>query len=136
MGHRVRDEVRSLTGLNSALAETVAETLQALTSPNRLLILWRLSESPCSVSELAEAVGMEPSAVSHQLRILRSLGLVVGVRSGRTVWSTAFLICMSQHCLRKLFTMSSTCDWVRVIKGGEHLSQPLPLQAGRRACLV
>ncbi|MBW4818772.1 ArsR/SmtB family transcription factor [Rhodococcus qingshengii] len=90
MGHRVRDEVRSLTGLNSALAETVAETLQALTSPNRLLILWRLSESPCSVSELAEAVGMEPSAVSHQLRILRSLGLVVGVRSGRTVEYSIF----------------------------------------------
>ena len=40
---------------------------------------------PCSVNELAAAVGMEPSAVSHQLRLLRHLGLVVGHREGRRV---------------------------------------------------
>lgn len=37
------------------------------------------------MTELAETVGMRQSAVSHQLRILRSLGLVTGNRSGRTV---------------------------------------------------
>jgi len=42
-----------------------------------------LRESPCSVGELAEAVSMEQSAVSHQLRLLRHLGLVVGERRGR-----------------------------------------------------
>jgi RND superfamily putative drug exporter len=31
-------------------------------------------------SDLSDAVGMEQSAVSHQLRLLRNLGLVVGVR--------------------------------------------------------
>jgi len=34
---------------------------------------------------LADAVGMEPSAVSHQLRLLRHLGFVVGRREGRRV---------------------------------------------------
>ncbi|WP_066172458.1 ArsR/SmtB family transcription factor [Gordonia hydrophobica] len=71
--------------LSAELASTVAETLQALTSPSRLRILARLTTGECSVSELAEAVGMEQSAVSHQLRVLRSLGLVRGERSGRTV---------------------------------------------------
>jgi len=37
------------------------------------------------VTELAVAVEMESSAVSHQLRLLRHLGLVVGERRGRRV---------------------------------------------------
>jgi DNA-binding transcriptional ArsR family regulator len=37
------------------------------------------------VSEISEAVEMDGSAVSHQLRILRHLGLVTGARDGRRV---------------------------------------------------
>jgi ArsR family transcriptional regulator, nickel/cobalt-responsive transcriptional repressor len=66
-------------------AREVAETMQALATPSRVRILGRLRESACSVGELARAVGMEQSAVSHQLRILRHLGLVVGERRGRSV---------------------------------------------------
>jgi DNA-binding transcriptional ArsR family regulator len=63
----------------------VAETMQALATASRLRILGRLHAGPCSVSELAAAVEMEPSAVSHQLRVLRHLGLVVGRRDGRRI---------------------------------------------------
>ncbi|GED89057.1 metalloregulator ArsR/SmtB family transcription factor [Streptomyces sp. 6-11-2] len=63
----------------------VAATLQALATPSRLYILARLQEGPCSVGELAEAVGMEASACSHQLRLLRNLGLVTGERRGRSI---------------------------------------------------
>jgi DNA-binding transcriptional ArsR family regulator len=66
-------------------AGTVAETLQALASPSRLRILTRLRQSPCSVTELSAAVEMEQPAVSHQLRLLRNLGLVAGYRSGRNI---------------------------------------------------
>jgi DNA-binding transcriptional ArsR family regulator len=66
-------------------ARQVAETMQALAAPSRVRILARLREGACNVNELADAVGMEGSAVSHQLRLLRHLGLVVGERSGRTV---------------------------------------------------
>jgi DNA-binding transcriptional ArsR family regulator len=48
-------------------------------------ILGRLRSGASSVNELADAVGMEPSAVSHQLRLLRHLGFVVGRRDGRRV---------------------------------------------------
>lgn len=73
----------SLGRLDTETARQVAETMQALAAGSRIRILARLREEPCSVGELAEAVGMEQSAVSHQLRLLRHLGLVVGERVGR-----------------------------------------------------
>jgi DNA-binding transcriptional ArsR family regulator len=59
--------------------------MQALATPSRVRILGRLHAGACSVNDLAAAVGMESSAVSHQLRLLRHLGLVVGTREGRRV---------------------------------------------------
>ena len=69
--------------LDAASAAAVAETLQALATPSRLLILARLRREPCTVTQLAQDVGMEQSAVSHQLRLLRHLGLVTGTRQGK-----------------------------------------------------
>jgi ArsR family transcriptional regulator, nickel/cobalt-responsive transcriptional repressor len=71
--------------LDDDFARVVADTMQALSTPSRLRILGRLQESPCAVADLAAAVGMEASAVSHQLRLLRHLGLVAGRREGRKV---------------------------------------------------
>jgi len=59
--------------------------MQALATPSRVRILARLYEGPASVTEIGEAIGMDGSAVSHQLRILRHLGLVTGEREGRRV---------------------------------------------------
>ncbi|GLW52152.1 transcriptional regulator [Kitasatospora phosalacinea] len=73
------------TPLDADSAARVATTLQALATPSRLLILSRLREGPCAATELAHAAGMEQSACSHQLRLLRNLGLVVGRRNGRSV---------------------------------------------------
>ncbi|RLU89188.1 transcriptional regulator [Streptomyces griseocarneus] len=71
--------------LDAANAAKVATTLQALATPSRLLILARLREGPLPATELAAEVGMEQSACSHQLRLLRNLGLVTGTRKGRSV---------------------------------------------------
>jgi DNA-binding transcriptional ArsR family regulator len=84
MGHGVEERTRAAR-LDLASAKAVAETLQALATPSRLLILGRLREGPATVNDLADAVGMEQSAVSHQLRMLRHLGLVDGQRHGRNV---------------------------------------------------
>src|SRR5690349_7211105 len=59
--------------------------MQALSAPSRLRILARLGTGPASVNVIAVAVGMEGSAVSHQLRLLRHLGLVTGRRDGRRI---------------------------------------------------
>jgi ArsR family transcriptional regulator, nickel/cobalt-responsive transcriptional repressor len=71
--------------LDPEFTQALAETMQALSTPSRLRILGRLHAGPCPVNELATAVGMEASAVSHQLRVLRHLGLVVGRRHGRRI---------------------------------------------------
>jgi ArsR family transcriptional regulator, nickel/cobalt-responsive transcriptional repressor len=74
---------RTVHGAESAAS--VAATLQALATPSRLRILTRLRHGPCSVNDLSAAVEMEQSAVSHQLRLLRAMGLVTGARNGRSV---------------------------------------------------
>lgn len=71
--------------MDADLARAVAEQMQVLATPSRVMILARLREGPRAVGELAEAVSMEASAVSHQLRQLRYLGLVVGERRGKQV---------------------------------------------------
>lgn len=85
VGHGIEGRDTPPAHLDAQSATAVAATLQALTTPSRLLILSRLRSSPCTVSELAEQIDMEQSAVSHQLRYLRTLGLVTTTRSGRNV---------------------------------------------------
>jgi ArsR family transcriptional regulator, nickel/cobalt-responsive transcriptional repressor len=85
MGHGVRGKATPAARIDEQTAAAVATTMQALATPSRLRILGRLREGPAAVSELAAAAGMEQSAVSHQLRMLRHLGLVTGQRTGRTV---------------------------------------------------
>lgn len=69
---------------SAELAERVADTMFALSTPSRVQILACLADGPRSVSELLEALRMEQSAVSHQLRILREQELVTVQRIGRS----------------------------------------------------
>lgn len=84
MGHRAQF-ARERRVLDAEAARTVADTMQALATPSRVRILDSLSAGPRSVGELATEIGMEQSAVSHQLRLLRQLRLVVSERSGRNI---------------------------------------------------
>jgi len=77
--------LREIDQLDAHFSGVVADTMQALATPSRVRILGRLRTGALSVNELAEAVGMEPSAVSHQLRVLRHLRFVVGRREGRRI---------------------------------------------------
>ena len=52
----------------------------------RLKILYALSESELCVCAIAELLGMDQSAISHQLRILRDRSLVKCRRAGKTVY--------------------------------------------------
>ena len=81
---RVPDSLIPRAALDAASAVAVAETMQALAAPSRLLILARLRRGPCTVTTLAADVGMAQSAVSHQLRLLRHLSLVTATRQGKT----------------------------------------------------
>lgn len=65
------------------MAERIADTMFALSTPSRVQILGCLLEGPHGVSDLTEALSMEQSAISHQLRVLRDHALVKVERIGR-----------------------------------------------------
>ncbi len=85
MGHAGEDDATPPARLTAARAAEVAETLSALTTPSRLLILSELRQGPATVSALTATIGMEQSAVSHQLRLLRHMGMVIGQRHGKSI---------------------------------------------------
>jgi DNA-binding transcriptional ArsR family regulator len=85
VGHGTEERSTPVAHIDADSAHLIATTMQALATPSRLLILGRLREGPASVTELTEAVGMEQSAISHQLRLLRHLGLVTTRRAGRSI---------------------------------------------------
>lgn len=59
---------------------------ELLSDPNRLRLLLCLHHAPgICVTDLAAALGMTGTAVSHALRLLRQQGWVEAQRSGRTV---------------------------------------------------
>ena len=67
--------------------ERIAALMGALASPTRIRALFALLEAgELPAGELAKAVRMSASATSHQLRVLRDLGLVRRRREGRKVF--------------------------------------------------
>lgn len=88
--HEQFDET-ALLRLRQALPEAGAllqmtQTFSALGDPTRLQLLLLLLRQPLCVHDLAQALGMSESAVSHQLRTLRMLRLVSARRAGRRVY--------------------------------------------------
>jgi ArsR family transcriptional regulator, nickel/cobalt-responsive transcriptional repressor len=83
MGHIAKRRLPAPPQLSADLAESVAELSAAFATPSRVRILVRLWQGPAPVGTLAEDVGMEQSAVSHQLRLLRHLDLVRTKRDRR-----------------------------------------------------
>jgi len=74
--------------LDDAAAEALAETFKALGDPTRVRMLDALARAEVAVCDLAAAIGLTQSAVSHQLRLLRSLRLVRSRRDGRHIYYT------------------------------------------------
>lgn len=64
-----------------------SEVLKAIGDPTRIRILSALrAVGSLCVCDLAEIAGISESAVSHQLRLLRSLRLVAARKEGRQVF--------------------------------------------------
>lgn len=65
--------------------QAASELFKMLSSETRVLMLMALQEGPLSVGELAETLGLEQAAVSHQLKNMRYLNMVSATRQGRSV---------------------------------------------------
>lgn len=96
------------TILSLEKSQRMAEFFSLLGDANRLRILAALAEQELCVCDLAAAVKMSESAVSHQLRTLRSMRLVSYRKQGRNVF----------YCLKD----SHVLNLYREV--AEHLDEP------------
>jgi ArsR family transcriptional regulator len=72
--------------LDEHTAAHVAELFRAFSDTSRVRILFALTTRELNVNALAELVGISESAVSHHLRSLRQMELVVARREGKEVY--------------------------------------------------
>ncbi len=72
-------------GIVASRAAEAADTLKAMASETRLMILCALAERELSVNALAQVTGQSQSSVSQHLARLRACGLVQRRRAGQTV---------------------------------------------------
>jgi ArsR family transcriptional regulator len=71
-----------------ATVEALADTFRILGDPTRIRIVDALAQGDLCVHELSDRVGISESAVSHQLRLMRTMRIVRGRREGRCVYYT------------------------------------------------
>lgn len=67
-------------------AEEAARFLKLMANPHRLMILCRLIERECSVTELNTHLPVSQSALSQHLAVLRKHGLVTFERDQQTLY--------------------------------------------------
>ncbi len=79
------EEVRKKM-LSSKLTVQVSDIFKILGDSTRVKILYALFQEELCVCEISALLGMSQSAVSHQLRILRSSNLVKFRREGKAVY--------------------------------------------------
>lgn len=65
--------------------QPMADIFKVLSDPTRIRILALLSHNEQCVTDIAAALNMTHSAISHQLRLLRSANLVKFTKEGKEV---------------------------------------------------
>ncbi len=82
----IRSARKALVGEETILGLT--ETFKILSDPTRLQIVLAVSKQELCVIDIAELLGITESAVSHQLRLLKTLRLVKQRKEGKLVFYT------------------------------------------------
>lgn len=67
-------------------AREATDFLKAMAHEGRLIILCRLAQGECSVTELENTLSARQAAISQQLARLRLEGLVATRRDGKTIY--------------------------------------------------
>jgi ArsR family transcriptional regulator len=73
------------SNLESEVTQLHAEICAGLADPNRILILYELSQSPRNVTELSTNLKMPQPMVSRHLKVLRERGMVRPTRKGTVI---------------------------------------------------
>ena len=67
------------------IVEQIAELFKAFGDPTRVEILSLLQRGEMCVNDIAQAVELSQSAISHQLRILKQMHLIKSRRDGKNI---------------------------------------------------
>jgi len=84
--------------------EIQAEFCKAMGNTVRLQLLHILRDNPLTVTEICQETGLLQATVSHQLTVLRRVGVVVSLRHGSTK-----IYAITDH------KIAEVCDLVRTI---------------------
>jgi ArsR family transcriptional regulator, lead/cadmium/zinc/bismuth-responsive transcriptional repressor len=95
--------------MGARTVEALADTFRVLGDPTRVRILDALAGGELCVCDIAALVGISESAVSHQLRLLRTMRLVRPRRAGRLVYYAVD----DQHILELLRQASTHVEELR-----------------------
>jgi DNA-binding transcriptional ArsR family regulator len=94
---------RRLALMPPRAVEALADTFRVLGDPTRVRILDALAGGELCVCDIARLAGISESAVSHQLRLLRSMRLVRTRRAGRLIYYT-----LDDHHIIELLELAFT----------------------------
>lgn len=98
--------------------KNVARIMSALSHPLRLKIVQSLLDGPCIVNDIVAEMGIDQTAVSKHLAILRKAGLVSCEAEGRCrIYSVT-----AEGSVRQMLTVTHTLE--EELCGGEHASRP------------
>ena len=89
--------------LSAQDVRSLADTFRILGDPTRVRILDTLGSGELCVNDLAARIGLSESAVSHQLRLLRTMRLVRVRREGRLAFYA-----VDDHHILELLTQART----------------------------
>jgi len=79
-------EILMDNGLRAEITQLHAQVCSGLSDPTRILILYKVAETPINVSDLAVALGIPQPTVSRHLKVLRDRRMVVSQRDGQSVF--------------------------------------------------
>ena len=71
---------------DEALLEGIADTFKVFGDKTRIKILYILHTSELCVCDIAQALDMNQSAISHQLKVLKQAKLIKSRRDGKQVY--------------------------------------------------
>lgn len=104
--NKTTDDVCAVPCFNQTLVESIrsafppdatinatAARYSALSDPTRLKILLALTFGELCVCDISHVLGLSMSATSHQLRLLRTIGIVQARNDGRMVY---YSLCTDQ----------------------------------------
>lgn len=80
------DLAAELSTMDDSTGRNLADLFKMLGDTTRIKLLGKIAAGEMRVGDIADSLGMQPSAISHQLRVLRAARIVTCRRDGKEAW--------------------------------------------------